>query len=197
MKTRTLLISAVVGLLAATPALADYPSTVLGDGPLLYWRLGETGSAPANPVAANLGFLGAAQNGAFPGAPMSGMPGPLVGDATSKSVGSTGSPYNPEGYVDVPYSAALNGAKLTVEMWVKLNNFNNSPACPLSSRGSGGANGFLFFANNGGDQKWWFRTYNGTTRNSVTSTNLAQVGVWTHLVGVVRRHPDSPVCQRR
>ena len=115
---------------------------------------------------------------------MCGMPGAVVGDATSKSFGSTGSPYNPEGYVEVPYSPMLNSGKLTVEMWVKLNNLNNSPACPLCSRGSGAANGFLFFANNGGDGKWWFRTYNGTTRNSVTSTALAQVGVWTLLTGV-------------
>ncbi len=51
------------------------------------------------------------------------------------------------------------------------------------SRGTGGANGWLFWADNGADNKITFRTYNGTTRNNATSTNTITVGAWMHIVG--------------
>src|ERR1039458_7780353 len=65
--TRSLLAQAAavaLALMAGMTARADYPSTVLGDGPLTYLRFSETTVVPTPyPLATNLGTLGTVANG--------------------------------------------------------------------------------------------------------------------------------------
>ena len=57
--------AAALAFLAGTSARADYPSAVLADGPLTYYRFSETGVAPLPlPVATNYGTVGASGNAA-------------------------------------------------------------------------------------------------------------------------------------
>ena len=93
--------AAGAALLAADgSARADYPTTVLGDGPLAYYRFSETVTMPALSYASNLGSVGSAANGTFNGV-LGGVPGALSGSTdTATTFG--------DGNVIIPYSAAID-----------------------------------------------------------------------------------------
>jgi hypothetical protein len=71
---------AVALLLAAavSPGLADYPSTVLSQGLVGYWRMSETTQPLSYLVqAANQGSLAPSANGSYNSLPVRGLPCPL------------------------------------------------------------------------------------------------------------------------
>ena len=84
-----------------------YRDQVLADGPVAYWRLGETsGAVASDEVGAN--------PGTFNGVTL-GQPGPLVGDLNT-AVSFDGA----NDFVTVPHSGALNATSgVTVEGWIK------------------------------------------------------------------------------
>src|SRR6266508_3734006 len=63
----------------AMAARADFPATVLSQGPVGYWRLNETAQPPAPRPAEDIGSLGAAGNGRYLFGPKRGEPGALTG----------------------------------------------------------------------------------------------------------------------
>ncbi|HWI59566.1 MAG TPA: LamG domain-containing protein, partial [Bacillota bacterium] len=104
-----------------------YETLVLSDGPVAYWRLNEAAYAgTTSPLAIqNAGSAGPAANGVILGITNSavgipfttngvigGVSGALAGDS-DPAVGFNGR----DGRIDVPYNAALNPAKFTVEAW--------------------------------------------------------------------------------
>lgn len=94
----------------------SYASTVLGDGPVSYWRLGEqTGT-----TAADSGNGG--NNGTYNGGSTLGVAGAIVGD-TDTAVKLNGS----TGYVGVPDNANLDiTGDMTLEMWAKPGALNGT-----------------------------------------------------------------------
>jgi glucose/arabinose dehydrogenase len=98
----------VSGRLSRLSANADYRAAVLGDGPIGYWRLGETSGTTA-----------ADETGTAPGtyvnAPALGVPGALTGNSNTAASFDGSSQY-----VDMTNSAPLNvSSAVSVEAWVK------------------------------------------------------------------------------
>src|ERR1035438_199742 len=106
-----------LALFAALPARAqyDYPSTVLAQGPVGYWRLNET-TQPHPPIttAANLGSLGAPGKWGYNGGQgfYRGFPGALANSDTAVHFDGTGQ------FVSVPYDATLNPSTFTTGSWL-------------------------------------------------------------------------------
>jgi glucose/arabinose dehydrogenase/PKD repeat protein len=89
---------------------ADYRAVVLGDGPLAYWRLGETaGTNAADELAAHPGTYG--------GGPALGVPGALTGDPNlAVALNGTSQSISVAGASDFRFSGT---APFSAEVWFK------------------------------------------------------------------------------
>lgn len=106
--------TAMLAAAAALPALADYQSTVVSQGPVGYWRLNETTQPATNATSTtttNFGSLRSGANGNYNGSPARGLTGPFAG---SVAVGFDGSSQS----VTTPWQAGLNPGTFSVELWV-------------------------------------------------------------------------------
>ena len=172
----------VLALFAASPARADYQSTVLDQNPVGYWRLNETTQPPVVTTTANKGSLGSSANGTYNNDPTRALPGPFAG---SVAVGFDGSSQS----VTTPWQGALNPNTFSVELWV-------NPEFVPQAITYIGASAHLATTRSG----WYLAQDDGTTfghgsafvvrlfyTNSTTpSTTLwapvDTAGVWYHLV---------------
>ena len=115
-----ILLTVVAAMLAAAPAAlatSNYASDVMTTPSLIgYWRLGEQGSptdAEGMPAADATGNYA----GVYHQAVDLGVPGAIEGVTdTAAEFGE------PDGYMDVPYSASINPSTFSVEAWVRLDN---------------------------------------------------------------------------
>lgn len=186
--------TAAVALLASTAAYGDYPSTVLGDQPLAYYRLNDT--AGGGSVNRNAGSLGA------------------PGNATNLNVhlvgGAIAGRRNAATYFDssartiIPWNAALNPddtKDFTIEAWFyptsdKVSGSFVGPA-PIMNRYSGSVanrQGWVYFQRGPNETYsgtsgigWNFRTYTGVGTHvgvSITSEVPYKLGEWQHVVTV-------------
>jgi hypothetical protein len=170
---------------AVSPALADYPSTVLSQGPVGYWRMSETNQPLSYTVqATNQGSLAPSANGSYNNLPVRGLPGPFAGsDAVN---------FNGSQNVQTPYLAAMNPATFTIEAW--LNPATNVPSggitCPLCSvKVSSPRSGWLIYQSSGSPNTtapgWELRLFNtnGTSVSlSCLITNNVTPGTFYHIV---------------
>src|SRR5207248_5845400 len=123
----------------AVTARADYPSQLLADGPLLYFRLNENVSLPTFDTATNRGTVGTGANGFYTSVNhgVTGIPGASGNGAVN--IPASG------GNVKVPYNAALNQAgPFTAEFWTRP---GGGSSCPSNSVDFGAAQrtGWLFY----------------------------------------------------
>ena len=161
----------------ASYAAADYPTTVLSQGPVGYWRLNETTPVvQVSDVANNRGSLGTAENGVYGGDLAGrGVDGAVAGDTAAAFDGATE-------YVDVPYNVALNpAANFSIEAW--LAPYANDSQCTLCCGDfASPRSGWLIYQS--GLAGWNFRMYNQNGLN--TSLNLVIpcpiTGDYQHLV---------------
>ncbi len=146
----------LLGALAVWPVRADYPSLILTNSPVDYWRFSETTPSPALNTVSNLGSAGLAGTGYVLDGGMTGQPG-IVGNCvlltnTGQNIGDCYS------RIDIPNLPALNPEPpFTIEFWMKPNspfsptNDSSPPAglCPLSSDspnpGQSSRSGYLFY----------------------------------------------------
>jgi hypothetical protein len=189
----------------------DFPSTVLSQNPVGYWRLNETVAPPTPRPAANSGSLGSAGDGNYQLGPKRGEPGAFTGgSATSTRF------FNPNlditfggSRVEVPYNNAFNptGA-FSVEFWAKPNDLVKDVFCPIASLNSDSAigtgptpnprAGWLFYqyaSTNITGNQWQFRMGNtsnyqdddniiaGQTPAGMIHGGTATPGTWSHVVG--------------
>ena len=163
---------------------ADYPTKVLANNPLVYWRLNDKAQVPDADIARNTGTLGAAINGYYTGTAVHPAGGALVGSADSAASfdGTAGS------IVSIPYNAAVNpSGAFTVEAWL-------NPATELAAGGLTAAlasgqfasprSGWLIYQS---DTGWDFRMYNqnGTSTSlDITGGPAPVAGTWYHVVAV-------------
>ncbi len=165
-----------VALALISNARADYPSEVLADGPLAYYRLNENVTTPTFDVATNAGSLGALGNGTY-ASTTHGAAGAIVAQPGNTAVTFPGA-----GSLSVPYQAALNVAgPFTFEFWAKP--VAAASACPASSIRLGNS-GWLFYNSTLVAGQWSFRTINSASANQNTSGGTVTPGVWQHVVGV-------------
>jgi hypothetical protein len=195
--TRSLLaqVAAVaLALMAGMTARADYPSTVLGDGPLTYLRFSETTVVPTPyPMATNLGTLGTAFNGSDavaqdPGI-VRGVPGVLPGDTAYDFPGGTNTA------VVIPYNAVLaQNAAFSVEFWANP----NYPWTSMSAWGTATAfidynsprRGWLIYQSDSTltyGNGWIFRLYRNSSTTLLADAEIqmpVNANVWYHIVCV-------------
>jgi len=157
------LTAAAVLLSAAGQAAAGYVDAVLADGPVAYYRLGESSGA----TAVNAGTTGAANDGTYVGGVGYGSPGALYDDGDSAV--SFGAAY-PDYMITNPFSSFPTTA-LTVETW-------------LRSTGSG--DGIVAYARSGGDNEVLIFDQNALrphiNQQSVSSGVDVNDGRWHHVV---------------
>jgi hypothetical protein len=186
MRTRFLILSASVGLLAVganIAARADYKAIVLGDNPAGYWQFEETAFVTIPPdLATNLGSLKPADYGNYSGGVIKGVPGAVAGNTAASFSGGNS--------VSVPYDASLNpSVPFSVEFWIKPNTL--AFTCPISSTDFDPTPrlGWLFYTdpnvNGYANFGYYFRVYSSTGTKAVASAAGVLTTNWTHVVGVV------------
>jgi hypothetical protein len=184
----------LLAIYGATPARADYSSTVLGQNPVGYWRLNETTLPLPGPLlATNIGSAGSRGNGAYIAANRGVFPGAIVSDPSNASVGFDG--LVSSNRVRIPFQPEWNpSGPLTVEFWAKPAQTAalESPASSVEFISSPATqrNGWLFYQGNStlaDGNGFLFRQYNnsGLASQSGASVNLAlDTNQWYHVVGV-------------
>ncbi len=179
--------SALLAVILTLSARADYQSTVISQGPVGYWRLNET-TPPHAPItsAANLGTLGAPENGVYQGDQsfLRGFSGALANGDTAAQLNIAAS----DQAIQAPYDPALAATNFTVEAW--LAPATTSPdgglTCALSCGHFGSPrSGWLIYQSATNPEGWVFRMYNqqGTAIALGLSipTNMV-AGTFYHLV---------------
>src|SRR5262245_20790681 len=179
--------------LIALSARADYPPTVLSQGPVGYWRLNDTVPPLVPPVVANnSGTLGAPGTGTIGSSVIRGIPGALASSSTAFQFSNPGWVVTfLGGTVDVPFNAALNpNGSFSIEFWAKPSSAAPDLFAPVASidaslNAGNSRSGYLVYLD-GVSNRWNFRTggtngYNGNVNSAVGS---ATPGVWHHVVGV-------------
>lgn len=165
-------------LLAAclSSARADYSSSVLGAGPLVYYRLNESVS-PLFDIALNSGTEGSTVNGVYVGAATHPVPGVLAGDTAASFTG---------GYVQVPFDPGLNtSGSFSVEAWLNpaTTQTGGNLVCALGSgHFASPRTGWLLYQAATG---WNWRMYNlnGTSFSlSLVAGPAPVAGNWYHVV---------------
>ena len=159
---------------------ADYPSTVLSQAPVAYYRLSET-IKPQFSVATNSGSLGSAADGMYSNLPSLDLPGPFTG---SSSVGFDGVSQ----YAYTPWVAGLNTSAFSFEIWAKPALVPNFAYLASSAELNSPRSGWYFAQDNGSTfgygSAWVVRFFNtnaATPSVTLHATN-STAGVWTHLV---------------
>ena len=173
-------------LSATRPAWADYSNTVMGLGPVAYYRLNETAPVPAADVATNSGTGGQIGTGYYVNTPLHEQPGALAGNSdTAVAFDGLGQ------RMQIPFDAAVNPlGPFTVEAWV-----NPAVAPPPAAQSSLAAvlsyghladprSGWLLYQAAGG---WNLRMYNHVglgTALTITGGAAPVAGTWYHVVAV-------------
>jgi acid phosphatase type 7 len=146
---------------AAANAASSYSSTVLNDGPIAYWRLGETGGTTAADASGN------GHAGTYSGGVSLGSTGAIAADSNSAATfnGSTGQ-------VSIPDTSGLrlNGA-FSIELWAKTTSFVNSWPGLLVKGSASTANGYLIWYGSDGTLHFKRNGYDFTTpAGAITSS---------------------------
>ncbi len=193
----TLLVALAAGI---THAAADYPATVVAQGPKAYYRLNEAGPVTQT-TATNLGSAGQAANGYYDPLVRLGQPGALAGSADTAIAftggvfpSATGGAIGAIAKVVVPYNAALNpSGPWTAEFWAKPNlvtgaqNVLDAMTAGLNNGGTLGGN----------DRSGWHLRQNGTawevrfgvndpaaavTYQVLSAAGAVNTNTWQHIV---------------
>jgi len=177
-----------ISVTVLTDPSAPFPSQVLADGPIAYFRLDEAAGTTA------YDYVGG-NNGTYTNVAL-GMPGydslqPTQSDPTETAAGF-GFINPPNDYVgNVPTYlnfGAPNGSnsEFSVEAWATdyINN-NNSNAIVALGYGNGGEQ-FVLDTGNGasGTLRFFVRNAAGTVSSAGSSVQIGNDGLWHHIVGV-------------
>lgn len=173
--------AALATLLSASPALADYQSTVVSQSPAGYWRMNETVQPINTTTATNIGSLGSSANGSYLANASGGVTGPFAGSA---AVGLDGTSQ----YVNTPWTPGLNAENFTFETWVnptevpKFGYVASSlvVASPRTGWYLAQDDGSTFNVGSAFVVRFFYN--NGTSFSGQLSAPVTQAGVWYHLV---------------
>jgi hypothetical protein len=174
----------LLGASATLPAhAADYPSTVLSQGPVGYWRLNETTAPPPTGGATNIGTLGNSATAIYSNTPTRGLTGPFAG---SVSVGLDGISQS----INTPWQAAYNPTgPFTIEIWANPTQVPKFAYLAASGHlGTPRSGWYLAQDDNstfGYGNGFVFRSFYQNANNpslSLFVTNDLPLGSWYHLV---------------
>jgi len=191
--SKTLLACLALPVFLTPLARADYPTTVLSDNPVAYYRLNDdTTRTLINKNSGTIGAAGDATND-LTGIVYS-VPGAIVGDANRAAF------FDFTTRTEIPFNAVLNPPNtepFTIEAWLyPASDQTANGQSPLANRWTLVAprQGWVFFQRkpdssyNGSEPVGWnCRMYNGigtSGRLDVTSLVPYQIGKWQHVVVV-------------
>ncbi len=166
--------SSIVSLTVLAPPSYLFAQTVLADGPMAYWRLGETAGLIAYDCVSGM-------NGSY-NKVLLGQPGnTLVDSHTSARFGYLA--LNTSLVTNIPIDFATTGSSnFSVEAWV--NGAAQSGDNGLVTKGTG-AGGEQFNLDCGGaNHGFRFFVRDSTGATHIASTNVALNSQWHHVVGV-------------
>jgi hypothetical protein len=147
----------------------SYREVVLADGPVSYWRLGESTDAEiaADAMDRNPGVY---MNGV-----VKGQPGALSSDSDTAAGFLSAS----QTKVEVHFTPELNSVPFTAELWARVTG-GSTHRSPLSSRNDFPQRGYIFYADP--SNRWQFWTGTGEQVGwDIINGPLVQNNVWTHL----------------
>jgi len=154
-----------------TPA-ATYLSAVMADGPMAYWRLGESsGTTEAKDEINN------AHPGEYLNNVVLGEPGAIIPDS------NTAARFNgSDQRAEIPYAQDLNTPPLTIEVWANVAGNAGSYRSPFTSRADAPQRGMILYA--AANDRWEF--WNGQAAGGwdVLSGPPVALGAWAHLVAI-------------
>ena len=191
----TPLLAAVAILYAGSANAASYSTTVLGDGPVAYYRLEETSGTTAADATTNLFDAAYATDADTNGVwtwPMLNLPGIETNSILFRYYVDSSS-VSHRGFVNIPYRTELSplmpdgqhGAPFSVECWVKAITQPPDYSIPLAMFGAyetgiyGNASGWNFYQSPGPNSYWIFNVKNGPFAQA--SSLLIQPHRWYHL----------------
>lgn len=147
-----------------TAAASFYRAQVMSDGPVAYWRLGETSGTAAIDETATV-------NGTYAGGYTRGVAGALAAD-TDRAVDLNGI----SGRISVPNVAALNlTSQVSIEAWV-------NPDSVTGTRWIVNKNTFYYLYIDNNTTYFGIRTPTAAYL-FISKTGLVTLGGWQHLVG--------------
>jgi len=183
-------LSTLCGFVTSPIEARDYPSTILSQKPVGYWRLEENVQPTVNSfTAVNLGSLGSAVNGVYADSVTRGQPGGFAGGGTSAGFANPTFTLTYLGeVVDIPNSPDLNpSGAFSVEFWALATAQFPALLSPLNSLDTTtGRQGYLFYAGDDGThgKVWEFRVGDSGGYKATAYGPAVTAGAWTHLVGV-------------
>ncbi len=189
MKTKLQFVLGFLALAGAYSAVAaDYPNAILADGPVAYYRFGESVTAPVFDYATNSGTFGASALSKYIRVGHSAA-GALVGEPGNRSVSIPNLNNGASCRVRVPYQPALNQiAPFSVEFWAKPSKLSDL-GCAAGSADFNIATrfGWLIYQGNSGltdGNGWYFRIYRTGGANTAAFINTpVNTNHWYHIVG--------------
>ena len=186
--------STSANLTVITAPVQPYPVAILADHPIAYWRLGEADNGAGNSGAVAFDHVGG-NNGSYTNVTLQ-VPGynPTLDSDTAARFGDfstiSGVQDNFVGGVgSLSFAAPTNNnVAFSVEAWVNGALNNTVPGAGIVASGYGGA-GEQFALDCGGPTntlRFYFRDATpGNPAHNVTSTTVANDGIWHHVVAVV------------
>ncbi|MGA2751281.1 MAG: LamG-like jellyroll fold domain-containing protein [Verrucomicrobiota bacterium] len=189
---RPIVAATALVIAAGAAKAADYPTTILGDNPVAYYRFeelpGATTAIDSSPTQNNATY----EYDSAGMVPELGLPG-----IDTNSIGFTGEASSDYGYVDIPFNPLLapvaadgvHGAAFSIECWAQSYTANigggyMSLVGMFGTYGGapyGNASGWLLGATPGPGSQWLFNLRNGGFLfGAATAVVPLQ---WTHLVG--------------
>jgi hypothetical protein len=184
--------SAIARLIGISVPTSPYPVAVLSNNPIAYWRLDEAddGLIDGNPGVIAHDYVGG-HNASYNNANL-GLPGynPLKDPDTAAEFGvfSTSNSYAGEigesSYAPVDFATPAGGnAEFSVEAWVNSTNANQVGGAGIVAKGFGGGGEQFDLDLFGNAFRFFVRDAAGNVHGP-TSTNIATVGQWYHVVAV-------------
>jgi len=179
-----------------TAGAADYPTTILGDRPVAYYRLEELpGAAVAvdsGPLAFDAVYSYDLDTNGVPDFPMLGLPG-IDTNSILFQLYNDASSVRHRGFVDIPFHPELNpvtsdgqhGAAFSAECWALPTTQPADYSIPLSMFGKyetgtyGNASGWNFYQSPGPNSFWILNVKNGPFAQ--VSDLPIQLLTWYHL----------------
>jgi hypothetical protein len=188
-KVSTASINPVSITVLADPS-APYPTKVLSDGPESYIRLDETSGTTAYDYVG--GYNGVYTNVTLgvPGYDSNGEQFPVQSDPTETAAEFGDEPPNDYAGLFPPYLnfSTPNGsnAEFSVEAWVTEYLYANGGNAIVALGYGGGGEQFVLDTGAGtaGTLRFFVRNAAGTVCSAAATTNLANDGLWHHVVGV-------------